>query len=68
MWAMSFRGATPILPTEQQQAYTQFGEALLAFSNEPTAVNLVRYLVASQALDDTRGAERHKATRPRGKT
>jgi hypothetical protein len=61
---MSLSGVTPALPPEQQRAYTRFGEALLAFSDEPTTVNLARYLAASQALDDTRRIGERNADRP----
>ena len=44
-------------PSEQERAYSRFGEALLAFSDDPSTINWARYLAASQALDDARAAE-----------
>jgi hypothetical protein len=45
------------LSSQQERAYSRFGQALLAFSDDPSTINWARYLAASQALDDARAAE-----------
>lgn len=45
------------LPSELERAYSRFGDALLAFSDDPSRINWTRYLAASQALEDARTAE-----------
>lgn len=45
------------LPPQQELAYSRFGEALHAFSDDPSTINWARYLAASQALDDARAEE-----------
>ena len=52
------RGVTPIDLLKQQRALTRFRNAVLAFSDDPSAVNFARYRLASKALDDTLGASR----------
>jgi len=41
-----------------RQAHSGFREALLALSEEPTYPNVVRYLAASRALEQSRFARR----------
>ena len=43
----------------RENAYARFKQAVLALSDEPTALNLLRYLQASRALD---------AAEPRGQS
>ena len=39
---------------EQRHAFARFREAITAFSDDPSPDNLVRYLAASRALDESR--------------
>ena len=39
----------------RESALRDFGEALSAFSDDPSRHNLVRYLMASRALEQARG-------------
>ena len=48
-------------------AYAEFREALLDLSDEPTPVNVERYLDASRALDAAAPAEERVPKRSNGK-
>ena len=47
---------TPARLLREQRALLRFGEALHDFSYDPGPDNLVRYLAASRALDESRRA------------
>ena len=49
---------TEELSSERRRALVRFRDALIDFADDPSPDNVVRYLAASQALDETRARGR----------
>jgi hypothetical protein len=47
-------------------AFRQFADALVAFSEDPGPANLERYLVASRALEESRGFGQERSRHTNG--